>query len=261
MDLKTDQPPTATTLHPDMACTHPEAASPHRRMASWAASARASIASAADNGRTRAGLLVLLDTDEVSEGSYVLLVGAGACEAVLGALSVLRARGIRVVAQEADTDLASVASAAVVSARARDVMTVVHSTLGELRPPDGRLFDHILCVRAFASSGLAQKEAIGSFLADLLVDRESGRVLFVETLLTERSIFGDWFGPAAAAVGMAPAPVYEGDFDDALCRASLVVVRSEPLKAGGEPDRKGGMKLVVARSRRYVPGVVGAVHD
>lgn len=218
--------------------------------------ARASLYDTARS--TRASQWYSIVLRELPEHSYILAVGIGTGSSLLANANVITARNLCITAIDADESYVNACNQKVTQASLQQHVFPQIATLVDYNPRNNRLFSHIIFVDSFATLHPFAQSLRAA--VDLLVDQEDGRLFFAQALWQKKSTFAEWLRPklsSLTSVNLADF-VYEGDFDDALHDADLVVVRYDKIDSTRGDDDAEQCRLVVARARKYVQGTIAS---
>lgn len=190
---------------------------------------------------------------EIPEGSHILDVGIGTGAALVANASTLRARNISVVGVDYDQAYVITCQRLISEARLEKHVTVVHDSIYDFTPRDNRLFNHVY----FSGSFMILPNPVAALqkVIELLVDREDGRIIFTQTFELKKNSFLEWFKPKLMNLTTIDFGnvSYEGDFEDAVHEAGLVIETSEVIDDGNKVDGVRESRFICARSMLYVP--------
>lgn len=197
----------------------------------------------------------------LAENSYVLAVGVGTGHALIHNLSVIRAKNIRLILLEYDSDYAAECARIILEYQCRSHLTMVNDDIKTYKPRDGRLFDavHLNCATKSAKGDSMVHVDTLRRATDLLNDREDGRVWLSLKLQLQKNSWLEWVSPKLMRLSTIDFGdvLYIFDVEEALHSAGLVIVSTTPIEpANVENDstpKQEGDRLVETRSQLYVP--------
>lgn len=191
--------------------------------------------------------------EDVPEGSRVLDVGIGTGAALVANASLLRNRNLYVVGVDYDDAYVRRCRELVREAALQDRVSVVCESIYDYVPSDNALFDHVYFSGSFMI--LPMPAAALRKVVELLRDREVGKLFFTQTFELQKNTMLEWLKPKLMSVTSIDfgSVTYDADFDDAVFEGGLVVEHSAVLDDGKRVDGVRESRLVIARSRIYVP--------
>lgn len=191
--------------------------------------------------------------DRIPSESHILDVGVGTGTALLANASLLRSKRITVVGVDYDSSYVQQCRKNIHNANMDDYISVVHADINQFTPEDNRLFDFVYFSGSFMI--LPNQVTILKRVVELLVDREKGRVFFTQTFELQKNSVMEWIKPKLMALTTIDFGnvSYEGDFDDTLHEAGVVIHETVVLDDGKKVDGVRESRLISARSRLYVP--------
>lgn len=190
---------------------------------------------------------------EIPENSHILDIGVGTGAALIANAATLCARNISVVGVDYDQAYIATCRRLIAEAKLEKHITVFHESIYDFTPRDNRLFNHVYFSGSFMI--LPQPSAALKKVVDLLIDREDGRVFFTQTFELKKNAFMEWLKPKLITLTSIDfgQVSYEGDFEDALHEAQLVIETNTVIDDGNQVEGVRESRLICARSSLYVP--------
>lgn len=187
------------------------------------------------------------------ENCHILDIGIGTGAALIANAAILRAKNITVVGVDYDAAYVVSCEKAIVKADLSKHISVFQESIYDFTPKDKRLFDHVYFSGSFMI--LPQPAEALRKVIELLVDREDGRVYITQTFELSKNALLEWFKPKMLTFTTIDFGnvSYEGDFDDALHEAGVLIDHMAVIEDGHRVDGKREARLIVARSKLYVP--------
>lgn len=189
---------------------------------------------------------------EIPENSHILDVGIGTGAALIANAATLRARNISVVGVDYDQAYVATCRCLIAEAKLERHVTVIHESIYDFTPRGNRLFNHVYFSGSFMI--LPQPSVALKKVVELLVDRQDGRIYFTQTFELKKNTFMEWLKPKLFTLTSIDfgRVSYEGDFEDAVHEAKLVIETSTVIDDGNKVEGVRESRLVCARSSLYV---------